>query len=66
MAVQQNKVTPARRNKRRSHDALLVANWIECSNCGEPKLRHHVCVHCGTYRNRQILILPEEPVDEEI
>jgi len=37
MAVPQNKVTPSRRNNRRSHDFLVPGNPAECPNCGELK-----------------------------
>jgi len=60
MAVQQNKVTKSRRNKRRSHHALAAENIAECPNCGELKRPHHVCSDCGHYNGREVL----EPVDE--
>ena len=54
MAVQQNKVSKSRRNNRRAHDALVAANPNECSNCGELKRPHHVCVACGHYAEREM------------
>ena len=33
-----------RRDMRRSHHRLRAVNLGECSNCGELKLPHHVCV----------------------
>ncbi len=55
MAVQQNKVSRSRRNKRRAHDALMGINTIECPNCGELKLPHHVCPACGYYRGFEVI-----------
>ncbi|MCY3877751.1 MAG: 50S ribosomal protein L32 [Rhodobacteraceae bacterium] len=67
MAVQQNKVTRSRRNNRRSHDALKTASWVECAECGELTLPHHVCRHCGSYRGREILVAAiAEEEDEEL
>jgi large subunit ribosomal protein L32 len=41
---------------RRSHDALEHTAAVEyCPSCGEPKLRHHLCAACGTYRGRQVV-----------
>ncbi|RMD46800.1 MAG: 50S ribosomal protein L32 [Alphaproteobacteria bacterium] len=66
MAVQQNKVTRAKRGMRRSHDALTPANPNECPNCGELKRPHHVCPSCGHYRDREVIALAEEvDLDED-
>ncbi len=54
MAVPRKKVTRSKRNMRRSHHALARPNVIECPECGEDKLRHHVCTHCGKYRQREV------------
>ena len=40
---------------RRSHHALTVASFQECSNCGELKQPHNLCNHCGHYNGREIL-----------
>ena len=60
MAVQQNKVTKSRRNKRRAHDSLDAENPSECSNCGERKRPHHVCAVCGHYADREVVTMVDE------
>jgi large subunit ribosomal protein L32 len=40
---------------RRSHDALKVEAFGECSNCGELKRPHNLCNHCGHYNGREIV-----------
>ena len=55
MAVPKRKTSPSRRNMRRSHHALVAANTMECPNCGELQLRHHICGVCGYYNNREIV-----------
>jgi large subunit ribosomal protein L32 len=60
MAVQQNKVSKARRNNRRAHDSLKAFNPNECSNCGELKRPHHVCAACGHYSDREIVAMADE------
>ena len=55
MAVQQNKVTRARRGKRRAHDALAASVCQECPKCGELKRPHHICDSCGFYRDREVV-----------
>ncbi|MDR0555827.1 MAG: 50S ribosomal protein L32 [Holosporaceae bacterium] len=55
MAVPKKKVSKSRRDMRRSHHALTSLNLVACPNCGEMRLPHHMCGHCGVYNNRQIL-----------
>ena len=54
MAVPKRKTTPSRRNMRRSHD-FLVKCYVECKNCGELKLTHHICPSCGYYDKKLII-----------
>ena len=54
MAVPKKKTSKSRRNMRRSHDALRPVASIECPNCGEQKLPHHVCGSCGHYDGREV------------
>ena len=54
MAVQKTKVSPSRRNMRRSHDALTSAALTEDTNTGEVHRRHHISPD-GMYRGRQVI-----------
>ncbi len=54
MAVQQNRKTRSKRDKRRSHDALSGATVSIDPTSGETHLRHHVTKD-GYYRGRQVL-----------
>tara|TARA_B100000287_G_C20179941_1_gene601771 strand:+ start:42 stop:254 length:213 start_codon:yes stop_codon:yes gene_type:complete len=63
MAVPKRKTTPSRRGNRRSHHALSLANLVECSNCGELKLPHHICSSCGFYNKKEIVNKTED-IDE--
>ncbi|MBS91505.1 MAG: 50S ribosomal protein L32 [Rickettsiales bacterium] len=55
MAVPKRKTTPSKRNMRRSHHGLSSANTMECPNCGELKLAHHICSSCGYYDKREVI-----------
>jgi len=55
MAVPKRRTSRSRRNKRRAHDALAAPTRSACPQCGEPKLPHRVCAHCGTYRDREVI-----------
>lgn len=52
MAHPKHRISKERKRRRRSHHALTPANLSECPNCGEQKLPHHACNHCGYYRGR--------------
>lgn len=54
MAVQQNKVTRARRGKRRSHQALKAPTLSSDRDTGETHRRHHLTAE-GYYRGREVL-----------
>jgi len=60
MAVPKKKVSKARRDRRRAHDSLPTPPKSVCSNCGEVKLPHNVCPHCGYYNGKQIFEVKEE------
>ena len=49
----------ARRDKRRTHDALTRPILSECPNCHEAKLPHRVCPHCGHYKGREVIEVGE-------
>ncbi|MCA1906975.1 MAG: 50S ribosomal protein L32 [Magnetospirillum sp.] len=55
MAVPKKKTSKSRRNMRRAHHALPSASVVECANCGEVKLPHHVCGSCGHYDGREVV-----------
>ncbi len=54
------KISKGRRDRRRAHDALKSRNLVQCSNCGEMRLPHHVCPHCGHYQGREVIEVKSE------
>ncbi len=65
MAVPKKRTSRRRRDMRRAHDALKVTAAAEsCPNCGELKLRHHACDHCGAYRDQNVLLDSTEAIEE--
>ena len=53
MAVHQNKVSPSRRNMRRSHDKLSGPALAVEPTTGEAHLRHHISPS-GYYRGKKV------------
>lgn len=62
MAVQQNKVSRARRDKRRTHDGHRAATLATDPTSGEVHLRHRITAD-GFYRGRQVV--GHEQFDDE-
>ena len=60
MAVPKRKVSPSRRNMRRSHDSLGVNAYTEDKDTGELRRSHHIDLKTGTYRGRQVLTPKED------
>ncbi|QHD65315.1 50S ribosomal protein L32 [Neorickettsia findlayensis] len=54
MPVPKRKTTPARRGKRRSHDALRPENIVVNKTTGEFQRPHHVSLD-GFYNGRRVL-----------
>jgi len=54
MPLPKRRHSKARGRKRRTHWKLSAPQLSECSNCGENKLPHHVCPHCGHYNDKEI------------
>ncbi len=54
-----HKHSKTRRDKRRTHKKLNQPTTVLCPQCHEAKLPHHVCLSCGTYKNRQVVEIKE-------
>lgn len=54
------KLSKGRRDRRRAHDALQATALVQCSQCGEMRLPHTVCPHCGYYQGREIISMGKE------
>jgi len=54
------KLSKGRRDRRRAHDALVSANLVQCSQCGEMRLPHTVCPSCGYYQGREVISMKKE------
>lgn len=57
MALPMRKHCRARRDKSRMHWRLTLPGLSKCPQCGKPVLPHRVCLGCGYYRGRQVLVI---------
>ena len=55
MSVPKNKVSKARRDKRRANWKLEVPGMAECPQCHEMKLSHRICKNCGYYDGQEVV-----------
>jgi large subunit ribosomal protein L32 len=55
MANPRNKFSKSRTNKRRANWKLEKPNLMECPQCHQPKLPHHICPECGYYKSREVV-----------
>lgn len=54
------KLSKGRRDRRRSQDALVATNLVQCSNCGEMRLSHTVCPKCGYYQGKEVISMEKD------
>lgn len=60
MAAQPKRKTPhAKKNSRRQHDRARFGAIVLCNHCRRPHLSHRMCLHCGYYRGRAVVL--DEP-----
>ena len=59
MAVQQNRKTRSKRDKRRTHDSLTGPTLSTDKTSGEVHRRHHVTAD-GFYKGKKVLDLGDE------
>ena len=54
MAHPKRRQGKTRTAKRRTHDKLSAPAVVKCPECGEFKLAHRVCGHCGYYNGVKV------------
>ncbi|MFQ5504301.1 MAG: 50S ribosomal protein L32 [Planctomycetota bacterium] len=59
MAVPRRKHSRARQAKRRAHWKTVPVQLVECSQCGKRIRPHTVCMGCGHYRAKQVLMVKD-------
>lgn len=59
MATPKKKRSLERRRRRRAQSKVILPNIVNCSNCNNPRLPHHMCNACGFY-NGKCIIAPKE------
>ena len=60
MAVPKSKISKQRRNSRRANWKITNPSSDRCPECGEPKLPHRACKHCGYYAKKQVIVVAQD------
>lgn len=55
MPVPKRKTSRTVRDSRRAHDHLTNPAQSVCPTCHQPKLPHHVCSSCGSYKGKEVV-----------
>lgn len=55
-ALPKQRISHARQGERRAHHHLKLPQLVACPQCKKPRLSHHACPSCGTYRGRQVFL----------
>ncbi|MGI9060701.1 MAG: 50S ribosomal protein L32 [Ktedonobacteraceae bacterium] len=55
-ALPKQRTSHARQGERRAHLHLDLPQLVACPQCKKPRLSHHACPSCGTYRGRQVFL----------
>jgi len=50
------RISKRRQGKRRAAKKLLLSNLVVCSQCNTAKKPHMLCLNCGYYNGRQIVV----------
>jgi large subunit ribosomal protein L32 len=64
-ALPKKKVSRMHRGHRRQNLALTLPTLMDCPQCSQKKLTHHVCPSCGTYNGHQVLTFKEKRAQAE-
>jgi large subunit ribosomal protein L32 len=59
MAEPKKKTSKANTRSRRHQIKMNNPAMVYCEKCHQPKLRHHVCIACGSYKNKVVLATQE-------
>ena len=56
MAVPQRRISKTRKRLRRTHFKLNVTGLVTCPHCGAMIKAHHVCLKCGYYAGKAVIL----------
>lgn len=64
-ALPKKKVSRMHRGHRRASQTITLPTLMDCPQCSQKKLTHHVCPSCGMYNGNQVLTIREKRAQAE-
>ena len=65
MAVPFRRTSKTKKRMRRTHLKKSAPSLTACPKCGETLKPHRVCIKCGFYKGKEVLVKEEKPEVEE-
>ncbi|KQC13543.1 MAG: 50S ribosomal protein L32 [Desulfuromonas sp. SDB] len=59
MALPKKRSSSTRGKKRRAHWKGSIPKLIKCPNCGNLTMPHSICLECGYYKDKPVIIEEE-------
>jgi large subunit ribosomal protein L32 len=59
MPLPKRRHSATRGRKRRTNWKLTAPMVVDCPNCHQGRLPHHICPHCGFYDGRKVITTRE-------
>ena len=66
MAEPKKRQTSSKGKIRRSGHKKIKSFYTLCPKCHKPKLPHHVCLVCGTYKDEKVIDIPTAQVKKKV
>jgi large subunit ribosomal protein L32 len=54
-ALPKRRVSSSRQGHRRARHAIAIPHLVNCPQCNELRVSHHVCPTCGIYRGTLVV-----------
>lgn len=56
MAVPKKRTSSSKKRMRASGKHVQFTALAYCNHCGESRYPHHMCTHCGHYKDRHVVL----------
>ena len=57
MGLPGKRLSRSSKRRRAAHFALDKKVLVECPKCKKPVLSHRACLNCGTYKQREVIVM---------
>ena len=65
MALQKKRRSKSNKRLKRSAYWMTAPNLIPCPSCQSLTRPHRVCIHCGSYKNKVVVVQKEKTIKKD-